>query len=120
MISGSCHCGAIEFDLHDPRDFITKCNCSLCRRAGALWIHSTREKVDLRYDPSKVIRYITGDKTLATISCSTCGNTTHWESLADAGPETPVAVNVAMSDPDVVAKIRIRHFDGADTWAYLD
>ena len=33
-----CHCGAIEADVNVPKNFekILRCNCSLCKRKGAL------------------------------------------------------------------------------------
>jgi hypothetical protein len=31
-----------------------------------------------------------------------------------------MAVNMNMADPAAIEGIRVRHFDGADTWAFLD
>ena len=31
-----------------------------------------------------------------------------------------MAVNMRMAEPAAIAGIPVRHFDGADTWAYLD
>ncbi|MEX3845346.1 MULTISPECIES: GFA family protein [unclassified Paraburkholderia] len=33
---GSCHCGAVKFEVHTPIEPAGRCNCSLCRRKGAL------------------------------------------------------------------------------------
>jgi hypothetical protein len=34
---GSCHCGTIRITIAgDPAD-APQCNCSICRRTGALW-----------------------------------------------------------------------------------
>jgi len=33
---GSCHCGAVEFEVRTPVLPASRCNCSLCRRKGAL------------------------------------------------------------------------------------
>ena len=38
LYRGSCHCGAVEFELALPgglRD-VRRCDCSLCRRRGAV------------------------------------------------------------------------------------
>jgi hypothetical protein len=56
---------------------------------------------------------------LATVSCKTCGSTTHWENL-DPAPTARMAVNVNMADPKAIEGLRIRLFDGADTWKFLD
>lgn len=34
--SGSCHCGAVRFRVEAQIDELTRCDCSLCRRRGAL------------------------------------------------------------------------------------
>lgn len=34
--SGSCHCGAVKFEVRTALAPATRCNCSLCRRRGAL------------------------------------------------------------------------------------
>ncbi|HKR41336.1 MAG TPA: GFA family protein [Paraburkholderia sp.] len=33
---GSCHCGTVKFEVHTPIEPAGRCNCSLCRRKGAL------------------------------------------------------------------------------------
>ena len=34
--TGSCHCGAVKFEVRTALVPATRCNCSLCRRKGAL------------------------------------------------------------------------------------
>jgi hypothetical protein len=34
--TGSCHCGAVKFEVRTTLTPATRCNCSLCRRRGAL------------------------------------------------------------------------------------
>ncbi|WP_144147062.1 GFA family protein [Paraburkholderia sp. BCC1884] len=36
LLKGSCHCGAVKFELRTPFLPAARCNCSLCRRKGAL------------------------------------------------------------------------------------
>jgi hypothetical protein len=33
---GACHCGAVKFEVRTPLSPAYRCNCSLCRRKGAL------------------------------------------------------------------------------------
>ena len=35
-LKGSCHCGAVKFQVTTPVAPAGRCNCSLCRRKGAL------------------------------------------------------------------------------------
>jgi hypothetical protein len=36
LLKGSCHCGAVKFEVDAPIVPAARCNCSLCRRKGAL------------------------------------------------------------------------------------
>ncbi|WP_282610736.1 GFA family protein [Pelagibius sp. Alg239-R121] len=119
MIHGSCHCGAVTFELLEQPKWLTDCNCSVCRRIGALWAHADVGKIKVSCADDATIGYITGDKTLIIRSCKTCGSTTHWENL-DPPRHKHMAVNCRMADPEDIASLRIRRFDGAENWEYLD
>ena len=118
-IEGQCHCGAVRFVYPNVPDKLTSCNCSYCRRSSGLWAYAPRNEISLEYAQDSVVRYIWGDKTLAIISCKICGCTTHWESL-EVSETARMGVNMRMADPSAIAGIRVRRFDGADTWTFLD
>ena len=119
MIRGSCHCGAVSFELAEHRDFLTDCNCSICRRYGALWLHCNRSEVQLECPEDATVRYEWGDHLLGFHHCRTCGCITHWSSSMDDQPES-MAVNCRLAEPADIEGMRIRRFDGADSWQYLD
>ncbi|WP_286830263.1 MULTISPECIES: GFA family protein [Kordiimonas] len=119
MIKGSCHCGAVHFEVRKPLEWITECNCSACRKLGTIWAHADESEIDLTHAEGATLSYVWGDKTLAFHSCKTCGCTTHWLTL-DKADGTRMAVNMRLAEPADVANIPVRHFDGADTWRYLD
>ena len=39
MLEGSCLCGAVRWHYDDFPESATACNCSACRRYGALWAY---------------------------------------------------------------------------------
>lgn len=117
-ISGSCHCGAVSFELAQKPLQLVDCNCSICRRLGALWGHVPITAVTVQQQTDNTIAYVHGDKMLAFHTCKHCGCTTHWESLTADGEH--MAVNFRMCQPETVAAFQIRKFDGAETWTYLD
>jgi hypothetical protein len=119
MLRGSCHCGAVSFRLNTAPEWLTECNCSICRRIGGLWAHAEIEQIVIEGGRDATLAYSWGDRNLAFHTCRTCGCTTHWENLH---PEksSRMAVNGRMAAPADIAGIRIRRFDGADTWTYLD
>lgn len=118
-IIGSCHCGTVSYEYRDTPDWLTECNCSLCRRLGTLWAYSKIGNITITCEPGATIRYIRGDKTIAFHSCRTCGCTTHWENLHPEESDR-MAVNMRLADPATIADIPIRHLDGAATWEFLD
>lgn len=116
IITGSCLCGAVRFEITRPEK-VTSCNCSACRRFAALWAYAPPAQARIIAEPGATFSYARGERSLAFHSCARCGATTHWASLTDG----KVAVNFRLADdPADVADIRVRHFDGADSWTFLD
>lgn len=119
MLSATCHCGAVRVEIpHRPTD-VTNCNCSICRRLGALWAYYEVGAVKVIGHPEHTSEYIHGDKTLRVVRCRNCGCTTHWEPLV-VKPDSKLGVNIRNFDPDDIGPIRIRLLDGADTWKFIE
>ena len=119
MLNGSCHCGNVRLEVpHRPESLIL-CNCSICRRYGALWAFYPREDVRLSGHPEHTVGYIWGERTIETFHCRGCGCVTHWESLSPK-PGGKISVNIRNFDPHEIGDVRLRRFDGADAWEYLD
>ncbi|MGH6871336.1 MAG: GFA family protein [Rhizomicrobium sp.] len=114
-VPGSCHCGAVRYEVPAAPEAVTDCNCSTCRRRGTLWAYYSPREV--RVDgPTRI--YMWGDRDLEFHFCGTCGCVTHWwpvdKSLDRMG------VNARLMEPEILAAARVRKFDGADTWKFLD
>ena len=118
-IIGSCHCGAVSYEFDDTPEWTTKCNCSICRRLGTHWIYSDSANIAVTAPKDGTLRYVQGDKELAFRSCKTCGCTVLWESADNPGVGR-MAVNLNLAELEVAAKVPVRHFDGADSWKFLD
>ena len=119
MLAGSCHCGAVRIELASAPGHVIDCNCSICRRYGALWALIEASEVRVAGHPGNTAGYEWGKRSIRTFHCRTCGCVTHWEPIVpDAG--TRFGVNMRNFDPGALAAMPIRHFDGAESWAYLD
>jgi hypothetical protein len=118
-LHGSCHCGAVRLTLPSLPDKATRCNCSLCRRVGGVWAYYEFGTVLIDGHPEHTVEYVQGDRTLRTMRCKTCGIVTHWEPLPPK-PGARQGVNLNNFEPKLLESVHIRHFDGADTWAFLD
>jgi hypothetical protein len=86
--------------------------------ANGLWAHVDPDRAAVSCEQDATAAYVWGDKTLALHHCRTCGCVTHWTPLDPTLRR--MAVNCRMAAPEDIASIRVRHFDGADTWAFLD
>jgi hypothetical protein len=117
-LTGTCLCGAVSF-THTAPEKLVRCNCAACRRYGTLWAHGDLPDIAITQN-GPVIEYkrTDADGDLAFVSCANCGVTTHWASVDPAS--TRRAVNATLCDPKQIAQLPLRHFDGADTWTFLD
>lgn len=118
MITGSCHCGAVRWTTPAWPEWVTACNCTYCRKSGALWGEVDPVVTEITARPAQQ-DYVFGDKTLTMHRCAHCGITTHWSSLDPALPQR-IKLNFNTSRDPLPENIRLRHFDGADSWEYLD
>jgi hypothetical protein len=117
MVEASCHCGAVRLSAASAPAEVTECNCSICRRLGARWAYYSPTAVTLP-KAGTTQPYVWGDRMLAFHRCKSCGVTTHWQSLD--GSKDRMAINArTMGDLDW-DQIKIRQFDGATTWEYVD
>ncbi|MCR5879036.1 GFA family protein [Phenylobacterium sp. J367] len=116
MTEAVCHCGIVRLSAPAPVE-VTICNCSICRRTGARWAYYDPRDVALP-PPGVTQPYVWGDRMLAFHRCKGCGCLTHWQSLD--GKLRKMGVNARMIDGLDWSALRIRHFDGAETWAYID
>jgi hypothetical protein len=119
MLSATCHCGTIRIEIPHAPEQVTNCNCSICRRLGVLWAYYQVGTVRVIGHPEHTQEYIQGDKTLRVVRCKNCGCTTHWEPLEHT-QHPQLAVNIRNFDPLILGQMRIRLFDGADTWKTVE
>ena len=116
---GSCHCGRVTFAARASFDYVIDCNCSLCRRSGAIFGYYEFGSVSVQGHPENTEEYIWGDRTLRNVRCKTCGVLTHWEPL-DSKPGARHGVNLRNFEPKLLESVPVRRFDGADTWKFID
>lgn len=119
MFETECHCGNLRLRVNRRPGSITRCNCSICDRLGALWAYYDAADVDILRGERPEATYAWGEKTMLYHRCGECGCTTHYTATGDDGTET-VAVNCRMAAPGDIDGIPVRDFDGLKTWRYLD
>ena len=119
MLTATCHCGSVRVEIPRKPRRLTSCNCSICRRYGALWAYYKASEVRVLSRQGATRSYAWGDKSLQFVRCTKCGCVTHWEATHPA-VGSRVGVNARNLDPAEIANVRVRSFDGAATWKFLD
>jgi hypothetical protein len=51
--------------------------------------------------------------------CGHCGCVTHWEPIEPKAGDRH-GVNLKMFPRELLERVRIRRFDGADSWTFID
>ncbi len=118
-IKASCHCGSVQLEADQLPPSVTECNCSICRRYGAQWAYFTCQTARILTAPEHSTSYSWGDGDIAFSHCKTCGCLTHYESVEKTA-DSRIAINSRMMSPTDIEGIRVRRFDGASSWKFLD
>ena len=119
MLAGTCHCGIVRVEVPRKPRSLTSCNCSICRRYGTLWAYYKASDVRVICKRGATESYSWGRKALNFVRCASCGCVMAWERKRPRKVNY-MGVNARNFDADVLAAVRIRLLDGADTWKYID
>src|SRR6266705_4537509 len=70
---GSCHCGAVTFQVQCTLSPALRCNCSLCRRKGAVMAAVNPEHFKLLSGEGSLALYQFNTRTAKHYFCKVCG-----------------------------------------------
>ncbi len=71
---GSCHCGAIRFEVEAPEDLeVEECNCSICTKSGYLHLIVPKSKFRLLSGEDHITTYTFNTGVAKHIFCRVCG-----------------------------------------------
>ncbi len=115
--SGSCHCGAIRFEVDAPAELEAwECNCSMCARCGYLHLIVSKSAFRLLSGREQLLSYRFNTGVAEHLFCATCGIKSFY--VPRSHPEG-YSVNVRCIDPGTIAATHIVPFDGADWEAHI-
>jgi hypothetical protein len=110
---GRCHCGGVEFTvtLENGLEDLRRCNCSLCRRKGAIMASAPVEHLKVTKGAELLSLYTWNTGTAKHYFCKICGIYTHHQRRSNPAL---FGFNVAcLDDVDPYALTDIRIGDGA-------
>jgi hypothetical protein len=70
---GSCHCGRVRFEADADLDHVRVCDCSICRRRGALLHRVEPDRFRLQTPLDDLALYTFHTHTARDYFCKTCG-----------------------------------------------
>jgi hypothetical protein len=115
--AGSCHCGAVRFEVHVDTSAGSRCNCSICNKVGQLGAIVKPEAFTLLQGEESLSSYEWGGKTAKRFFCKHCGVQCFSRgNLPQIGGHY-VSVNFNALDDVDPANVRVTHWDGRhDNW----
>ena len=77
----TCHCGSVEFELNLPDGLVElrRCDCSMCRRRGAIVASVPLSDITILKGEDVLKLYQFNTKTAKHYFCSNCGIYTHHQ-----------------------------------------
>ena len=108
MIEANCECGAVHIELDTAPETVGDCNCSICRRYGALWAYYHTAHVRVT---GETTIYLRRNRHIEFHHCAVCRCLTHWSSFDKS--HTRMGVNARLLPPEVLQRAKIVPLDGA-------
>ena len=99
---GSCHCGAVNFEIETDLKNIKQCNCSICKRKNAKMNLVSKDKLKITKGEDNIALYEFGTKQAKHYFCKTCGIYTH---------------HIRKSDPNGIG-VNISCLEGVDSFKF--
>jgi hypothetical protein len=107
--SGSCHCGAVRFEVDAPAELeVDECNCSICSKSGYLHLIVPARRFRLLAGRDALSTYTFNSGVAQHTFCRTCGVKPFYTPRSN--PDG-ISVNARCLD-DSPASMRIVPFDG--------
>jgi hypothetical protein len=111
IYQGSCHCGAVAFEVEADAGPAIECNCSHCGRKGYLLWFVPRSKLRLESPEEELGTYTFNKHVLQHHFCRTCGCAPFAFGKDPTGKHT-AAINVRCLEGVEIATLKRMPYDG--------
>jgi len=110
---GSCHCGRLAYSVDEdlPTEALS-CNCSICRRTGALHHFTTRDRFHFEGSAEDVKVYTFNTGNIRHQFCGTCGCAPFAEGTGPDG-QAMVEINLRCAEGIDLEALKVTEYDGA-------
>jgi len=108
--AGSCHCGAVRFEVLAPSDIeVDECNCTVCSKSGYLHLIVGSDRFTLLQGRDELSCYTFNTGVARHYFCRHCGIKSFY--VPRSNPDG-YSVNARCLDRNSVRSISVRPFDG--------
>jgi len=109
--SGSCHCGAVRYEVTTNLTPVISCNCSICIRTGSILTFVPKSQFKLLSGEENLSDYQFNTRKVHHLFCKTCGIRSFGTGTAPDGSEM-IAINVRCLEGVDVSKLEVTQVDG--------
>ena len=110
--AGGCHRGRVRYEVDADLSRVMSCNCSICRKRGALLAFVPVAKFKLGSGAYALTDYQFNKKIVHHLFCDTCGVSSFARGTSSDGAEM-IAINVRCLDGVDLDGLNVVTFDGA-------
>jgi hypothetical protein len=111
LYKGSCHCGAVAYEVEGELSGVMECNCSICSRKGAKMWFVPRDQLRLTSAEGVAKAYLFNKHRIEHLFCPTCGIHAYGEGSDPKGNRMAM-VNVRCLEGVDLEALPVKHFDG--------
>jgi len=116
--TGSCHCGAVRFEVDAPADLeVSECNCSICSRSAYLHLIVPRSRFRLLSGDDNLSTYTFDTHEAKHLFCKTCGIKSFY--IPRSHPDG-ISVNVRCLEDSTIRSMQVEFFDGKNWEQNID
>ena len=110
MHRGSCHCGAVRFEVEAPAVIEAyECNCSICAKTAFLHLIVAQSRFRLQAGEDALTTYTFNTGVAKHLFCGRCGVKAFYRPRSNPDGWS---VNARCLDPATVERLVLKPFDG--------
>jgi hypothetical protein len=109
--SGGCHCGRVRYEVETALDPVIDCNCSICRKRGAVWTYVGPAQFKLLSGEDELSDYRFNKQIIHHLFCRHCGVGSFSTGKGEDGSEG-IGINVRCLDGVEIETLTLTPFDG--------
>ena len=82
MMTASCQCGAVRFEVLETPTEPTACHCAQCRKqSGHYFASANVSKASVRFSQAAGLKWFRSSEKIRRGFCGDCGSSLFWEPL---------------------------------------